>query len=92
MIEDNLKWEFKMEDFPKAAAEQVLLEDTGEPEAILSGDFKNVGETLVREVLCRFSIRVSEREPEPPGPDGGWGWLVCLAAFYCVSILDGNAS
>ena len=37
MTEENLKWEFKMEDFPKAAAEQVLLEDTGEPEAILSG-------------------------------------------------------
>ena len=35
---------------------------------------------------------MSEREPEPPGPDGGWGWLVCLAAFYCVSILDGNLS
>ena len=46
----------------------------------------------MRSFLCRFSIRVSEREPEPPGPDGGWGWLVCLAAFYCVSVLDGNVS
>ena len=33
---------------------------------------------------------MSEREPEPPGPDGGWGWIVCLAAFYCVSVLDGE--
>ena len=48
--------------------------------------------TFARKVLGRFSIRMSEREPEPPGPDGGWGWLVCLAAFYCVSILDGSAS
>ena len=48
--------------------------------------------TSARKVLARFSIRMSEREPEPPGPDGGWGWLVCLAAFYCVSVLDGSAS
>ena len=37
----------------------------------------------------RFSIRVAEPDPEPAGPDGGWGWVVCLAAFYCISILDG---
>ena len=49
--------------------------------------FPNVKDTRV---CARFSIRVSEREPEPPGPDGGWGWLVCLAAFYCVSVLDGD--
>lgn len=37
----------------------------------------------------RFSIRLGDKEAEPPGPDGGWGWLVCLAAFYCICVLDG---
>ncbi len=27
----------------------------------------------------------------PPPPDGGWGWVVCLAGFACNLILDGIA-
>lgn len=25
----------------------------------------------------------------PPPPDGGWGWVVCVASFMCNLILDG---
>ena len=27
----------------------------------------------------------------PAPPDGGWGWVVCLASFMCNLILDGIA-
>ena len=30
-------------------------------------------------------------EEIPPPPDGGWGWVVCLASFMCNLILDGIA-
>lgn len=25
----------------------------------------------------------------PTAPDGGWGWIVCIAAFFSMLILDG---
>ncbi len=25
----------------------------------------------------------------PTPPDGGWGWVICAAAFVCMVILDG---
>ena len=30
-------------------------------------------------------------EEIPPPPDGGWGWVVCVASFMCNLILDGIA-
>ena len=30
-------------------------------------------------------------EEIPAPPDGGWGWVVCLASFLCNMILDGIA-
>jgi MCP family monocarboxylic acid transporter-like MFS transporter 14 len=27
----------------------------------------------------------------PAPPDGGWGWVICLASFLCNTVLDGIA-
>jgi len=34
---------------------------------------------------------VLEFEAVPVPPDGGWGWVVCIASFLCNMILDGTA-
>ena len=35
------------------------------------------------------SIKINVVQLSPSPPDGGWGWLVCLAAFYCNFIVVG---
>ena len=30
-------------------------------------------------------------EDIPGPPDGGWGWVVCLASFFCNFMVDGIA-
>lgn len=36
-------------------------------------------------------IEVSEGTTDEQGPDGGWGWLVLIAGFFCLAVLDGIA-
>lgn len=35
------------------------------------------------------SIKINVVQLSPNPPDGGWGWFVCLAAFYCNFIVIG---
>ena len=46
---------------------------------------------LTRRGSVRFSVRSNATFVEPEGPDGGWGWLVVLASFVCLCVLDGAA-
>ena len=46
---------------------------------------------VTRRGSIRFSVRSSATFVEPEGPDGGWGWLVVLASFICLCVLDGAA-
>ena len=65
-----------------------MSEDDRESCPLLSrGD----GRGVTRRGSIRFSVRSSATFVEPEGPDGGWGWLVVLAGFTCLCVLDGAA-
>ena len=58
---------------------QVLMAARGERE-----------ERLVEEDTPLLQDQKEGQNEETVAPDGGWGWVVMVASFFCNFVLDGN--